>query len=624
MEIDNVGLARARHVVLTTPNREYNAVFVGDLVDRGPRVLDTLRIVRAMCERGKALCVPGNHDVNLLRKLRGKDVRVSHGLAETLAEIDALPVETLEGWTRDTVAFLDGLVSHLVLDEGRLVVAHAGLKEEMQGRGSAKVRDFALYGETTGETDEFGLPVRLDWAANYKGAARVVFGHTPVPEAEWHNRTMNVDTGCVFGGKLTALRYPELEVVSVPAARVYCDPIRPIGPVRPVVDDILDAEDVLGKRVVATRLRGNVAIREGHAAAALEAMSRFALDPGQLVYLPPTMSPCETSRREGLLEHPAEAFAYFREQGVARVVCQEKHMGSRAVVSVRRDGTGAIWTRTGRAFFPDCSALLGRIAAAASALWGDLGTSWLLLDCELMPWSAKAQELLRHQYAAVGAAASAALPPALAALEGVEGGEEMRQRLRSRQGNAARFIDAYRRYCWPVSSLDDLRLAPFHLLASDGKAHFDKDHLWHLGKLASLSDPLVLATAHRVVDLADEASEVAATAWWEELTAESGEGMVVKPLEFAARGPRGLVQPAVKVRGREYLRLIYGPDYDAPENLARLRQRGLGAKRALALSEFALGVEGLERLAAGDGPRRVHECVFGVLALESEPVDPRL
>ena len=298
---------------------------------------------------------------------------------------------------------------------------------------------------------------------------------------------------------------------------------------------------------------------------------------------------------------------------------------------MRQQG-GAIWTRTGRAFFAEEMerAVLARVRAAVgtAGLWEALGTSWLLLDCELMPWSAKAQELLRGQYAAVGAAASAALPPVIAVLEQAraEGVAPLLERMRSRLANAGRFIDAYRRYCWPVASVADLKLAPFHLLASEGKAHLDRDHGWHMETLAALAahDGVLMATAHREVDLGDEASEASATAWWEELTASGGEGMVVKPMEFVARGPRGLVQPAVKVRGREYLRIIYGPDYDTPENLSRLRQRGLGAKRSLALSEFALGAEALERHAAGDGLRRVHECVFGVLALESEPVDPRL
>ena len=217
-------------------NRNYihpqgrKAVFVGDLVDRGPRILDTVRLVRNMVHGGSALCVPGNHDMKLMRKLQGKDVQITHGLANSLAEIDALPEEVEKPFSKELAEFLDGLVSHYVLDDGKLVVAHAGMKAEMQGRGSGKVRDFALYGETTGETDEFGLPVRFNWAAEYRGQAMVVYGHTPVPEPEWLNRTVNIDTGCVFGGKLTALRYPEKEFVSVPAARTYCEPARPFLP----------------------------------------------------------------------------------------------------------------------------------------------------------------------------------------------------------------------------------------------------------------------------------------------------------------------------------------------------------------------------------------------------------
>ncbi|HEX6987246.1 MAG TPA: polynucleotide kinase-phosphatase, partial [Planctomycetaceae bacterium] len=553
-----------------------------------------------------------------------------------------------------------GLVSHYVLDDGKLVVAHAGMKQEMQGRGSRRVRDFALYGETTGETDEFGLPVRHNWAAEYRGPATVVYGHTPVPEPEWLNRTVNIDTGCVFGGRLTALRYPEKEFVSVPAKRTYCEPSRPFlpgGAQAPALtsqqahDEVLDAEDVLGKRIVSTRLRGNVTVREENAAAALEVMSRFAADPRWLIYLPPTMSPSETTQAEALLEHPAEAFAYYRSRGCPQAVCEEKHMGSRAVVVACRDAgsarerfgvtsgeAGIVYTRTGRRFFNDLDLerrFLDRVRGAltAAGVWERFETRWACLDCELLPWSAKAQELLREQYAATGAAGRASLPQAAAALERAAsriGDELVRDALaeyRSREENVGRFVEAYRRYCWPVSTLDDLRLAPFHLLATEGRVHADKDHVWHMEALAEICrhDPgLLLETPFRVVDLTDPESEKSVTDWWSALTERGGEGMVVKPLDFVFKGKGGLVQPAVKCRGREYLRIIYGPDYTEPANLSRLRNRGLGAKRSLALREFALGLEGLERFVRREPLRRVHECVFGVLALESEPVDPRL
>jgi protein phosphatase len=631
------------------------AVFLGDLVDRGPKITEVLRLVMSMTASGAALCVPGNHDIKLMRKLGGRDVRITHGLAESLEQLDREPPE----FSAQVAAFIDKLVSHYVLDEGRLVVAHAGLKEALQGRGSGRVRDFALFGETTGETDEFGLPVRYNWAAEYRGRAMVVYGHTPVPEPEWLNRTINIDTGCVYGGKLTALRYPEKELVAVAAAREYYESVKPFlaedeqSPpltAQQQQDDLLDIEDVTGKRIIQTRLHHNVTIREENTIAALEVMSRFAANPKWLIYLPPTMSPPETTQLPGLLEHPKEAFSYYLNQGVARVVCEEKHMGSRAVVLVCRDeqvarnrfgvigdGIGICYTRTGRRFFDDRNLeveLLTRIRAAAdqAGLWDELETDWMCLDCELMPWSAKAQELLRQQYAAVGTASRSALGDAVAALEqasrnGSEVGPLL-ERYRQRAAATQMYVEAYRRYCWPVHSLADLRLAPFHLMATEGRVHTTRDHAWHMETLRRLceaaGDALLFVTSYMVVDVTDQESLLGGTLWWEELTGRGGEGMVVKPLDFTARGTRGLVQPAVKCRGREYLRIIYGPEYDAPENLSRLRARGLSAKRSLALREFALGIEALERFVRREPLRRVHECVFGVMALESEPVDPRL
>ena len=650
------------------------AVFLGDIVDRGPRVLDTLKLVRNMVQAGTALCVPGNHDMKLLRKLRGKNVQITHGLDRSLAEIDALPEDDREAFRQQASEFLDGLISHYALDDGNLVVAHAGMTQDMQGRGSGAVRDFALYGETTGETDEFGLPVRYNWAAEYRGPATVVYGHTPVPETDWLNRTVNIDTGCVFGGRLTALRYPEKEFVSVPARHTYCQPARPFIPEEdraPVLtgqqqhDDLLDADDVIGKRFITTRLRSTVTIREQNAMAALEVMSRFAADPKWLIYLPPTMSPCATSQQEGLLEHPAEAFSYYRAAGVPRVVCEEKHMGSRAVVIVCRDedtvrkrfgiiddGIGIAYTRTGRRFFEDKTIeqeLLCRIRATMdkTGFWDELETDWACLDCELMPWSAKAQGLLQTQYAAVGAAATGALAEAVTALQKASARSDMETdfalpegtsarpadvsqllaRSRERQAMIARYVAAYRNYCWPVNSIDDLKLAPFHVLATEGKLHIGSDHVWHMATLAKLcaqDTAVLLATPHRVVDVTDPDSLAEGIRWWEEMTSRGGEGMVVKPFDFVARGKRGLVQPAVKVRGPEYLRIIYGPEYTLPENIERLRSRALKAKQSLALREFALGIEAMERFVRGEPLRRVHECVFGVLAMESQPVDPRL
>jgi protein phosphatase len=405
----------------------------------------------------------------------------------------------------------------------------------------------------------------------------------------------------------------------------------------------------LGKRVIHTRLRGAVTIREENSRAALEVMSRWAVRPEWLIYLPPTMSPPETTHEPGLLEHPTEAFAYYRDRGVGEVVCEQKHMGSRAVVVVCREepvvaerfgisgeGVGICYTRTGRRFFEDRvleAAFLSRVRSAldTAGLWEELDTNWVCLDCEVMPWSAKAQDLLRSQYAAVGAASRAALADAIpllreAAGRGVELGDLL-ERFEARAEMSNQFTQAYRRYCWPVRSLDDLKLAPFHLLASEGAVHADKDHLWHMGILSRVcaeDEGLLRPTPHLTLDVTDPSAVQAGVRWWEELTGSGEEGMVVKPRPFVATAAGRLLQPALKSRGREYLRLIYGPEYTAPEHLERLRRRGLAAKRSLAVREFALGLEALERFVQREPLHRVHECVFGVLALESEPVDPRL
>ncbi|MEU5212680.1 polynucleotide kinase-phosphatase [Streptomyces sp. NPDC020742] len=710
------------------------AVFVGDLVDRGPDSPGVLRLVMGMVGAGHGLCVPGNHENKLGRHLKGRKVQHTHGLAETLAQLE----KEDDAFRAEVAAFIQGLVSHYVLDGGGLVVCHAGLPEKYHGRTSGRVRSFALYGDTTGETDEFGLPVRYPWAEDYRGRAAVVYGHTPTPRAGWLNNTICLATGCVFGGAMTALRWPERELVDVPAEQVWYEPAKPLTTEAPGGADgrPLDLNDVAGRRTVETRQMGRLAVREENAAAALEVISRFAIDPRLLPYLPPTMAPCATSKEEGYLEHPAEAFAGYRADGVRHVVCEEKHMGSRAVVLVCRDDavaagrfgvpkgvSGALYTRTGRPFFDDpelTERVVRRVreCVGEAGLWAELETDWLLLDAELMPWSLKATGLLRQQYAAVGAASRAVFPGALKALEaaaarGVEVAPLL-ERQRERAVDAAAFTAAYRRYCWRVGAqtavgvadggadgvgdgppeggevpdgtasatlperaaasgktaaperatgrtperttpperaadpggLDGIRLAPFQILAVQGRSLAALPHPEQLALIDRLvaadaamasregapaadgtpDRPGLLTTTRRIaVDTEDEQSVAAGIRWWLELTADGGEGMVVKPEQALVRQADGrLVQPGVKCRGREYLRIVYGPEYTRPDNLRRLRSRHLGHKRSLALREYALGLEALDRLAEGEPLWRVHEAVFAVLALESEPVDPRL
>lgn len=609
------------------------AVFVGDLVDRGPDTPGVLRLVMGMVAAGAALSVSGNHEAKLVRAMNGAKVQVSHGLAQSLSQLEAESDE----FRATALRFMDGLISHYVLDGGRLVVAHAGLKESYHGRSSGRVRAFALYGDTTGETDDYGLPVRYPWAREYRGSAMVVYGHTPVPAAEWVNNTVCLDTGAVFGGSLTALRYPERELVSVPAERQWYEPARPLAPfVGDREPSALAIEDVAGTRWLETTHAGKVKIAEENAAAALEVMSRFAVDPRWLIYLPPTMSPAAASRLDGFLEHPEEAFEEYAGWGVGRVVCEEKHMGSRAIAVLARDRTvaerrfgvndgttGVVYTRTGRPFFTDTSALVDRLTVAVAPLFDRLESDWLALDCELLPWSAKAVELIKAQYASVGAAARHALPEALSVLalaeqRGLDVGE-LRARTAQRQTNALAFRDAYAAYCRSTDGLDGITVAPFQILAAEGRAlALTRTHEWHLAELASLHDPLITPTRHRYVDLSSAAERAAAANWWLELTAGGGEGVVVKPIQAESGG----LQPGLKVRGREYLRIIYGPDYT--DALEVLRGRQVGKKRQLARREHGLGLDALLGFVNHEPLWKTHQCVFAILALESEPVDPRL
>lgn len=617
------------------------AVFVGDLCDRGPKNVDVLRLVMGMVRGGTAFCVPGNHDDKLRRYLNHGKVQISHGLENTIQELEC----EKEGFLEEVRTFLENLVSHYIFDGGRLVVSHAGIREEYIGRVSGKIRAFCLYGDTTGETDDSGFPVRRNWAADYRGEATIVYGHTPWKEVQAVNRTYCVDTGCVFGGKLTCIRYPEMEVVSTAAHRQYYEGSRPLCGSEKEDAGILDIRDVQGKLHLSTRLMPGITIPEENTASALEVMSRFAADPHWLIYLPPTMSPCRASSMEDYMEYPWEAFQYYQKNGVERVICERKHMGSRAVIVLCRTagtakrrfgvgdgGRGIIYTRTGRRFFEETgmeAEILERLdqMLTENGFWEDFQTEWACLDTEIMPWSGKAKALLKSQYGPVGRAGRESLSAAVEVLELAGGSQDIRQHFAEKLTASEAYVKAYRRYCWNVDSTEDLRIAPFHLLACEGRVFSGEKHVWHMETLKRYctgGDPIFIETEYLEVDLSRREEMEKAARWWESLTENGGEGMVVKPETFTACKGDRLIQPAVKCRGRDYLRIIYGPEYLMPKHLIRLKQRSLSRKRSLALKEFSLGLEALERFAAKEPLYRVHECVFAVLALESEPVDAAL
>lgn len=621
------------------------AIFVGDLVCRGPASLPVLKLVMSMVRAGNALVVRGNHEARLSKKLRGRDVRLSHGLAEAMAELENESSELKS----EIVSFLDGLNDHYVLDGGNLVVAHAGLPEIFHNRVSEEVRNFALYGETTGENDSFGPPGAPAWATAYSGEATVVYGHVAVHRPEWVHKTLCIDTGCVFGGALTALTYPEKKIVQVPAARMHFEPSQAWRAETEAAAakseaDVLDIEHFTGKRAITTTVQGTVSVPEPNAQAALEAMSRFGIDPHFLVYLPPTMAPADACKSGNELEHPREALYYYRDEGIAKVICEEKHAGTRAVLVVCKDentamrrfgaswgDVGAIYTRSGRPFFEDKAVereTLTRLRAALDRadVWKTLETSWVCLDAEIVPASVRITAPKRAQHAETATAARASLSAAIEALqlavERMEGCEELLMRSAQRRECIDAYVNAGK-----TRAADGFRIAPFHLLATEGRVHTYENHAWHvttLAELCSVDESLLKKTRFRVVDVTERDAPKEIGDWWQELCDEGAEGIVVKPLEWLARGRRNLVQPALKVRSREHLRSVYGPEYTVPENLERLRDRAVSVRRSLALREFALGIEALSRFVVEEPLTRVHECVLGILALESETVDPRL
>ncbi|MDR3020225.1 MAG: AAA family ATPase [Treponema sp.] len=199
-------------------------IFLGDLCDRGPKNIEVLKLVMNMKHEGGARCVLGNHDDKFLRKLKGSDVQLTHGLDITVEQLEKQDA----AFIKKVKDFLVGLNCHLILDNGKLVAVHAGLNEKYHGKNNRQVKALCLYGETTGEKDEYGLPARLPWAKNYRGKALVVYGHVPNLEVQLLNNTASIDTGCVFGGKLTAYRYPENEIVQVKAKQEYCAPVKPL------------------------------------------------------------------------------------------------------------------------------------------------------------------------------------------------------------------------------------------------------------------------------------------------------------------------------------------------------------------------------------------------------------
>lgn len=625
------------HGVQVLPPEGRRVIFLGDLIDRGPRVVDSLRLAMSMVESGAAICVPGNHEVKLLRKLRGKTVSITHGLAETLAEFEKMPPSFHE----EVAAFIDKLVGHYVLDDGRLCVVHAGIKHNMQGRSSSAAREFGLYGDTTGETDEYGLPVRHEWANEYHGKAAVVYGHTPMLTAEWLNNTICIDTGCVFGGALTALRYPEREIISIPAAKRYFEPKKPLvarvsqaGAMDEAPPDQGLSVDVLrAGGVIKTRFRYDIAIpEEAHLLAVVETLSRFGVDPRWFVYVPPSSSPVDPSSKPGILEHPEDAWAYYRRQGVSDIVCQEKLPGTRVVVIVCRNestartvfGTtdgraGIVYSRTGRNIFSDRNAEEAwmqrlRTAAEKAKIFDEYGAFFIFEATLIVPAPPPVETRDELTYDALQETIAQAMA------RGIDMGafatriENRRHRLADRAQMLARRAQENAEAKWP-------RLAPLQMLATHEVSYFDRPHAEHktlFEKLEQADETLFVPRASFELDLNTQANVDEALKIWEEWLAQGKVGMIVKPRLFRRNSRPGFILPALECHGPEALRLHYGPEYDLESNMERLRRRSLSALRFRAIEQFVLGMESVARFVENEPLSRVHACICVALGLDGQ------
>jgi protein phosphatase len=580
-----------------TPPDDRMAFFVGDLTDRGPDSPRVLKMVMSMVKAGTAFCVSGNHDDKLARYLKENKVNTKHGLDTTIEQLDR---ET--GDFKDEVLnFLTKLDSHYIADEGRLVVAHAGINEFLQGRESGAVRSFCLYGDTTGKKYPSGMPVRLNWADKYRGDALVVYGHVAVSKAEFVNNTIDIDTACVFGGQLTALRYPEGELVQIPARELYYKKRTPITrlyrnlSIQHIEGVEWKRSALITERKIPTHLRRNILVKTSQLTKAFDKINTSELSPNWLFYIPATTLRIPVTEVEnGFLEHPNSIFSFYKRKGIQRLVCQEKHSGTRALIIVCKnaaaaeerfkveDGSnGVCYTRNGFPFFDDKNVEEGFITGLQKALtdaniWEELDTDWVLLEGQITP------DFIKPMF-----------------FKTIEKYEE----------NLANYFKN-------IQTTSDFQFAPFHFLASERQTHTNKTHEWHLKMLQKIivQNPILLKnTDYKTVNLEDKTTCEAVVNWWLDMDSKGKEGIVIKPSQFISYNEGKLAIPTMNCFGREFLRLVYGADYTQPDRLKRLQSRSVVIKNS-PMQEFPLAMEALERFVGYAPMKEVQECVLGVLA----------
>ncbi|TDL78498.1 polynucleotide kinase-phosphatase [Peribacillus frigoritolerans] len=626
-------------------------VSIGDIMSRGPQSLKTMLFFCEHVSKNLAYMIDSNHGWKIARWLDGRNVTLNHGDEKVEEEFNVYEKEAgsekAEEAKKTLKAFLLQAPSHYVFTKNgvqTLICTHAGIKDEFIGKQSEAISDFCRYGDTDG-FDEKGKPIRKDWYISHKKKALIVWGHDPKPAPLLINQTINIDQGVVFGGALTAFRYPEGEFISVKAKQDYSGASE--NPLKEWEKNRLNPPNI-GKFIngysVLTEDFGEIKLHQDIVKPAIDTISHYTVPIEQLIYIPPTMSPTPSpSSLDDYLEHPIEAMNYYRSHGIQTMIAEKKHMGSRAILFVFKDAesakkhtgiesNGVIYTRTGRRFFDGATEekVISKINQdlLVQGYFDKYETDYILLDAEIMPWNLKAKELISSQYAHVSENAILDRTMLKEKIEAAVGENvdlkgwlnEYEQKLE----NAHTFNEVFQKYCWEIEDVDSIQIAPFHVLAHSNETFFDKPHTWHMEmnrEYAALSS-LFVETDYKLIT--DDASAEEVIKWWQDITREGHEGIVIKPEFYIAMNKGKLLQPAIKVRGRKYLNIIYGMDYLSPKNLERLKNRNTAKKQKLALREFALGIESIKRYVNGETIERVHECVLATLALESDPVDPRL
>lgn len=624
-------------------------ISVGDIMSRGPKSIETMQFWLKQIDAGLSYMTDSNHGWKIARWLGGQTLALNHGdelVEQEFAEYTKVHgIEAAEELKGRLASMLLKAPSHYILTKDTItkaVVTHAGIKDHYIGKQSKGISDFCRYGDIQ-QTDRSSKPVRGDWFTQHKTSELIIWGHDVKVQPFKANRTINIDQGAVFGGKLTAFQYPEQTFVSVKASENYAGTLdNPIIEAKNKRFSPPNVTQFSNGFTVHTSKDEQITIPKENALAAMDTFSHYTLPLEQVIYIPPTMSPTpQTSALADYLEHPIEAFHYYKKNGITKMIAEKKHMGSRAVIFIAKnkevarelinsDSLGYITTRTGRAFFEQeqQQRMVAKIHAEllAKNYFEQFNTTFVLMDAEILPWNLKAHRLIDQQYETVAENAVMDRQKLIEKLKITEHVDvtSWLEEYTHKYKNAVRFDAVFKNYCWPTNELVGIQIAPFHILAHSSSTNFHQPHSWHMQMNALLAEnsSLFIATEYRLIESEQDEQEI--INWWQNMTENGHEGIVIKPFDFLAHHKGKLLQPAIKVRGREYLRIIYGMDYTDETIMKRLKQRNPSRKMKNALLEFKLGLEGISRFVGLESSTRVHECALATLALESDPIDPRL